>query len=118
MIEKYLKDSITDKPRLALIESLSKTNLIPPRINVELRRLDSLDHAKDSAYLIQKGFIKIIKDTLDSEDEPELVKDDEVKSKLPLPSGKEKRDSSKVKSAEAILPDKKTRAAPKDTVKN
>ena len=38
MIEKYLKDSITDKGRLARIEQLSKLNLIPSRIFREQNR--------------------------------------------------------------------------------
>lgn len=123
MIEKYLNDSITDKPRLALIESLSKTNLIPPRINMEIRRLDSLDHSKDSAYLIQKGFIKIIKDTLDTEDEPELITDKEKeqnnKNLSVQENNKRKRDSVlNSKKTEAILPDKKSRPEPRDSVKN
>jgi hypothetical protein len=75
MIEKYLKDSITDPARLDKVEKLSKLNLIPPRIFRELNRQDSMMHAKDSAYLIAKGYIRIIKDTLgldESDDEDAL----------------------------------------------
>jgi len=105
MIEKYLNDSITDKERLAKIESLSKLSLIPKRIYVEVRKQDSLRHSKDSAYLIAKGFIKIIKDTTgidDGEDEVGLTK--LIKDK----KDKENRDNKKEEpiKTEAILPGK------------
>ncbi len=76
MIEKYLKDSITDKSRLAKIDQLEKTNLIPPFIYAEFKHQDSLNHSKDSAYLLRKGYIKMMRDTLELEDDPDLdVKD-------------------------------------------
>lgn len=105
MIEKYLNDSIKDKERLAKIESLSKLSLIPKRIYVEVRKQDSLRHSKDSAYLIAKGFIKIIKDTTgidDGEDEVGLTK--LIKDK----KDKENRDNKKEEpiKPEAILPGK------------
>ena len=105
MIEKYLNDSITDKERLAKIESLSKLSLIPKRIYVEVRKQDSLRHSKDSAYLIAKGFIKIIKDTTgidDGEDEVGLTK--LIKDK----KDKENRDNKREEpiKPEAILPSK------------
>lgn len=79
MIEKYLNDSITDKGRLANIERLSNLNLMPPRIAQELRTQDSARHAGDTAYLLQKGYIKIIKDTLETEDEPDkALKEDQI----------------------------------------
>jgi penicillin-binding protein 2 len=105
MIEKYLKDSITDKERLAKIESISKLSLIPKRIYVEVRKQDSLRHSKDSAYLIAKGFIKIIKDTTgidDGEDEvglTKLIKDKKDKEN----KGNKKEEPTK---PEAILPGK------------
>ena len=122
MIEKYLKDSITDKARLARIDQLSSLNLIPPRIYKELRRQDSMRHIRDSAYLFAKGYIRSIRDTmgLDAEDEQEaldkLKKDKEsVKKELP----KKDKDSIPVKSQiEGILQDDKKRPEAKDTVKN
>ena len=124
MIEKYLRDSITDKARLDLIESMSKTNLIPPRIYIELRKQDSLRHSKDSAYLIAKGYIKSIKDTigLEQDDETDDVlekinKDKNAAAKKELP----KKDSNSLPplKPEAVLPgiDKK-KPEPKDTAKN
>jgi penicillin-binding protein 2 len=70
LVEKYLTDTISKK-RKYLEENMKKLNLIPPRIYAEVRRLDSIDHAGDSAYLIEKGFIKIIEDTTDTEKDVE-----------------------------------------------
>lgn len=121
MVEKYLKDSITDKGRLARIESLSKLNLIPSRIYVEMRRQDSLAHSKDSAYLIEKGYIRIIKDTLDmDEGDEEEALDKLKKDKEELKKEKPKKDSSDNKlriKTEAILPDEKKKPEIKDSVK-
>jgi len=114
MIEKYLKDSITDKGRLDKIDKLSKLNLLPPRIFKELRRLDSLDHAKDSAYLIQKGYIRIIRDTLEMEEEPDLEKTETIK---PNSNDQKKKDSLSLRTrGEAILPDNKKKPELKDSL--
>lgn len=121
MIEKYLKDSITDKARLAKIDQLSKLNLIPPRIYTELKRQDSLSHANDSAYLIAKGYIKIIKDTLemdqsDEEDALDKIKKDKEEYK----KGQSKKDSNNKKiisKTEAVLPDEKKKHEVKDSAK-
>lgn len=116
MIEKYLKDSITDKGRLDKIDKLSKLNLLPPRIFKEIRRLDSLDHAKDSAYLIQKGYIRIIRDTLEMEDDPELEKTETIKTNN---NDQKKKDSLSLRTrGEAILPDNKKKPELKDSLNN
>ncbi len=121
MIEKYLKDSITDKGRLARVEAMAKTNLMPPRIARELRRLDSLDHAGDSAYLIQKGYIRIIKDTLDIEDADPLQEDrDEQLLKEKMKAAQEKNKKKEqvpvTPNTEVVLPDDKKKPAPKDSL--
>lgn len=119
MIEKYLKDSITDKKRVAQIETLSKLNLIPARIYAEIRRIDSMRHSKDSAYLIAKGYIQIIKDTLEIEDEPVIIKKEDVEKvtkELMDQRNKEKEDSiPQLPNKEAILPDEKNLVSPKDS---
>jgi penicillin-binding protein 2 len=124
LIEKYLNDSITDKKRLERIDYFSKLNLIPKRIYDQLKTQDSMRHAKDSAYLIAKGYIQIIKDTmgLDEEDEQEALdkikKDKEtVKSSA---EGKENDSSTKKNTPkpEAILPKDKIKPEQKDSVKN
>jgi penicillin-binding protein 2 len=104
MIEKYLKDSITDKARLARIEQLSGLNLMPPRIFAEIRRQDSLRHSKDSAYLISKGYIMIIKDTLGMEDD--IVNKEELSSlKLKKPTEPKRPLTDSIKKVEAIKPE-------------
>lgn len=114
MIEKYLNDSIAGKERKAKAEALSKLNLIPQRIYLAMRKQDSLMHARDSAYLIAKGYIKITRDTtgLDYEDDTEgLDKLKKDKNKKPLPLT-----DSTLKPAEGILPqDKRKPVAVKDS---
>ncbi len=119
MIEKYLKDSITDKGRLAKVEQLSKLNLIPARVYREIRRQDSLMHSRDSAYLIAQGFIKIAKDTLGIEEEEtdieslEKIKKDSFKKENPK---KENNDGKMQINTEGILPNEKKKPAVKDSV--
>ncbi len=120
MIEKYLKDSITEPRRIAEIERLSKLNLIPTRIYTELKRQDSLSHSKDSAYLIAKGYIRIIKDTLemDESDEDDAL-DKLKKDKEDLKKEQPKKDSNDRKliiKTEAILPNEKKKPELKDTL--
>jgi penicillin-binding protein 2 len=122
MIEKYLKDSIKDRGRLAKIESLSKLSLIPKKIFAEMKRQDSIQHSGDSAYLIAKGFIKIIKDTIGIDDDNEdqdaiskLIKEKKDKDKEKEDDDKNKKEKEK---AAAILPDKKKKSVVKDTTNN
>lgn len=68
MIEKYLKDSITDKARLAKAKWLEDQYLIPSFVYSDFRRQDSIDHRKDTAYLRSKGYLKQLRDTLGIED--------------------------------------------------
>lgn len=119
MIEKYLKDSITEKPRLARIEQLQNLNLIPSRIYAEMRRQDSLRHSKDSAYLILKGYIKIAKDSLGIEDGDEEEGLDKMKQDEKLKKDKPAKDSGDKKimiKTEAILPDEKKKPETKDSL--
>ena len=106
MIEKYLKDSITDKARIARVEQLSNLNLMPTRIFVELRRQDSLRHSKDSAYLFAKGYIKFIRDTVGI-DEDQIDKDELEKAKKEKPGDDNKLPKDSVVKPEAILPNGK-----------
>jgi penicillin-binding protein 2 len=116
MIEKYLKDSITDKKRLADLDRLSKLNLIPPRIGVEMRKQDSIRHSKDSAYLSAKGYIKIIKDTVgiddgDNEDEINRLTTDTIKKE-----NKKKDSTNRKLETPAIIPDNKKKPATADSI--
>jgi penicillin-binding protein 2 len=69
MIEQYLKDSITEPDRKAKIDEIAKLNLMPERIYEAIRQRDSMNHVKDTSYLLEKGFLKIMKDTADIEDD-------------------------------------------------
>jgi hypothetical protein len=68
MIEKYLKDSITEPDRKAMIDRISKLNLIPARMLEAMRERDSIAHAKKQRSLLAKSYIKSIKDTTGMED--------------------------------------------------
>ena len=120
MIEKYLKDSITDPKRLDKIDKLSELNLIPVRIFNELKRQDSISHSKDSAYLIAKGYIRIIRDTmeLDETDEQDAI-DKVEKDKELIKNGQPQKDSPGVIRLRqpALLPEEKKRGI-RDTLGN
>ena len=107
MIEKYLKDSIAGEARKAQLEKMSSLNLIPPRIFNEIRQRDSIEHLKDSSYIVNK----VTKDTLDVEEEPDIKVD---KKKQNQNNGNDSIPQ-KIK-ADALLPDEKKKAAAKDSV--
>ena len=119
MIEKYLNDSIAGKDRQAKMETLSKLNLIPPRIYRETQRRDSLAHSKDSAYLIAKGYIKMIKDTMDMDASDEEDALDQIKKdKEELKKEQQKKGSSSDtlrNNPAAILPDEKKKSQKEST---
>ncbi len=121
LIEKYLKDSITDKARLARLDQLSNLNLIPARIYAQIRTQDSLRHSKDSAYLFAKGYIKLLRDTLeiDEEDEKDALEkmktDKESVQKAPAPPSKDSSNKPSLNKAEGILPNEKRKPEVKDT---
>lgn len=71
MIEQYLRDSIGGEQRKARVEQLANLDLMPARINQEIRYRDSLIHSKDPSYLLEKGYIKSIKDTKRTENNKE-----------------------------------------------
>jgi penicillin-binding protein 2 len=108
MIEKYLKDSITDKARLAKAEWLEKQYLIPSFVYSDFRRQDSIDHRNDTSYLLSNGYIRKLRDTLGIEDiDMEVDQKKEAqkpgKQKQPPPAG-----DSGSNRADLILPDNKS----------
>ncbi len=114
MIEKYLRDSIAGKERQAKAEAIAKLNLIPPRIYKALRAQDSVFHLKDTAYLLAKGYIMIMKDTMDidSEDETDIIDNiKKEKNKKPFPA----KDTSNF-SPEAILQNDKKKPLIQDSL--
>ncbi|MEN9963353.1 MAG: penicillin-binding protein 2 [Bacteroidota bacterium] len=106
MIEKYLKDSITDDARKKRIEQLSELKLMPSRIFAELRRQDSMRHSKDSAYLLAKGYIKLFIDSAEI-DEDQLDKEELQKVKKDQTPSKKKQGKDSTVKAQAILPSEK-----------
>jgi penicillin-binding protein 2 len=68
MIEKYLNDTI-DAKRIPLQERMENTNLIPPLMMQEMRRMDSLKKSREEEAELKKE-LKYIRDTLQSEDNP------------------------------------------------
>ncbi|MBK7121630.1 MAG: penicillin-binding protein 2 [Chitinophagaceae bacterium] len=118
MIEKYLNDTIAAN-RTAIVEKFEKLNLIPPRIYAEMKTVDSMLHRKDSAYLIAKGYIKLVKETIevDATTEQEIMdqlnkeKDDQKKKQ----QQKEESDNKIIIKPEAILPAEKKKPEVKDT---
>ncbi|MBI5859104.1 MAG: penicillin-binding protein 2 [Sphingobacteriales bacterium] len=95
MIEKYINDTISAK-RIAVEERMINTNLIPPLMMQEMRRMDSLKRNKETDNELKKE-LKIIKDTLQTEDNPtegEIKSEKSKDSNLPF-KGKGKRISSR-----------------------
>jgi penicillin-binding protein 2 len=115
MIEKYLKDTI-EASRKPLEERMATTNLIPPLMMKEMRRMDSLREVKERENEL-KNELKVIKDTLQSEDNPtesEVGSPKTNNSKTP----KDSQDKKPVK-ADMLVPDKQRQSLPvkKDTAK-
>jgi penicillin-binding protein 2 len=114
MIEQYLKDSIAGPERKAKVEAISKLNLMPPRIYRELRTRDSLMHLKDTSYLLAKGYIKIIKDTMDMDEQDEREALDKLRKAKQKEDQKKKELPEKIENKpnmEGILPDEKKKQA-------
>lgn len=120
MIEKYLNDTIA-KSREAIVEKFTKLNLIPPRIYSEMKSVDSLLHKKDSAYLIAKGYIKLIREgiEMDVTDEQEIL--DQIKKEKENVKKKQQQkqnSDSKLKvKPEAILSTEKKKPELKDSIR-
>lgn len=115
MIEKYLKDSITDKRRLAQIEELSKLNLIPKRIFTELRKQDSVRKSKDSSSLLAKGHMEVLADN--------VVQDEDSDRAESVRAASEKKKGNPGKNTDndtpkAVLPVNKKRPLPANSEKN
>ncbi|MEO8110666.1 MAG: penicillin-binding protein 2 [Ginsengibacter sp.] len=123
MIEKYLKDSIEGPERKAKVEALAKLNLMPARIYKEIRYRDSLIHSKDTSYLIEKGYIKMLKDSmgLENDDETDALeklktakqKDKAITDSLPPV----KNEQAPKQATDAILPERERKGNTTDSTK-
>ena len=121
MIEKYLNDTIAAS-RKAIVDKFTNLNLIPSRIYAAIKTRDSLTHAKDTAYLVAKGYIKLLRDTMemdatDEQDALEQIKQDkeDLKKGRPVKDSGDKRITIKT---EAILPKEKKKPELKDSLNN
>jgi len=103
LIEKYLKDSIVGKERKDKAEALSKLNLIPKRMKIEMAKLDSIRKVKENGQLLQK-IDKEAKDTTDIEETTENDTKIPFKPSTPIPA---KDGSNKLDSFAALLNDEK-----------
>jgi penicillin-binding protein 2 len=117
MIEKYLKDSIPEPDRKAMIDKISKLNLIPARMIEAMRERDSIAHAKKQKSQLAKSYIKSIKyttgmedvDSTDAMEELNKAKLDEQQNDS-LPSKKQNVTNP---SANAVLPDQQNKKVKK-----
>ncbi|MEQ1677241.1 MAG: penicillin-binding transpeptidase domain-containing protein, partial [Chitinophagaceae bacterium] len=98
MIEKYINDTISVK-RKALVDRMSKINLIPKMMLDKMRAKDSLAKAKE-----EEKELKNIKDTLQSEDNPTEVEVKEGKKKENKPA-KDTQNKKPVQ-PDMLIPDK------------
>jgi penicillin-binding protein 2 len=113
MIEKYLKDSITEPDRKAMIDRIAGLNLIPKRMLDAMRERDSIARAKSKNAMLAKSYIKSIKDTTGMEDvdstdameELNKIKTNDKKTDS-LPAKKQSFSNNK---PNAILPDKQNK---------
>jgi penicillin-binding protein 2 len=118
IIEKYLRDSIAEPDRKALIETISKLNLIPARMLDAMRERDSIAHAKNQKHLLEKEYIKSIKDTLGIEDEDSSYILDELNNsktdeQQKADSTPAKNQTIKGRSTNAVLPEQQKRKTKK-----
>lgn len=122
MIEKYLNDTIAAN-RQAIVDKFTNLNLIPSRIYAAIKTRDSLIHARDTAYLLEKGYIRLLRDTMDMDATEEQEALDQIKTNKEDPgkTGQQRKDSGDKKimiKTEGLLPDTKKKPEPKDSVKN
>jgi penicillin-binding protein 2 len=122
MIEKYLNDTIAAN-RQAIVDKFTNLNLIPARIYSAIKTRDSLAHAKDTAYLLEKGYLRQLRDTMDMDatDEQEALDQIKKDKEDPKKNDQSKKDSGDKKimiKTEAVLPGEKKKPELKDSVKN
>jgi penicillin-binding protein 2 len=116
MIEKYLKDTIA-ADRIPLEERMINTNLIPPLMMQEMRRMDSLKEVKNKENDLREE-LKNIQDTLQTEDNPteEEIRDDRANPSKPSSPKKDTNDK-KPFQPPMLLPDPPKKPAAKDATR-
>ncbi len=116
MIEKYINDTISAK-RKALVDRMSKINLIPKLMLDKMRAKDSLAKAREEEKELNKE-LKNIRDTLQSEDNPSAAEVKEGKKKDNKPA--KDTQSKKPVQPDMLIPDRQKEPIlnSKDSVKN
>ena len=102
MIEKYLNDTIATN-RLPLAERMSNTNLIPPLMMIEMKKMDSLKKSRQQARELEIE-LNNIKDTLQSDDIPSQ---EEVREGRPGRPAKDSGNKKKTDKPAMNIPDNK-----------
>jgi penicillin-binding protein 2 len=91
MMEKFLKDSITEKERLEKLERIAKTNLIPPLMRAKLAQMDSIKQVKD-AILLEMQREKEAQDTMEEDAfDDSLINNPKPKPIAPKPVNNNKK---------------------------
>lgn len=106
MIEKYLHDTISKKHQ-PWIDLYSNRKIVPAYIAAEVRRLDSIRNAKDTAYLIRNGYIKRAADELGIDED---INEADINTKTPKPA-KDTQNRKPVQ-GEIALPEKQPEPVP------
>jgi penicillin-binding protein 2 len=112
LIEQYLHDSIAGTSRKALVEEVSKRNLIPKLMRLAMERQDSIKQAKLNAeFLLQKAN-KEAGDTLETEEEQPDSMVKTISQQVP------KKDTTHKKTTTpAVLTDERRKLLTRKTVK-
>lgn len=111
MIEKYLKDSITDPKRIAMIETVSKLYLMPQNILDAIRKKDSTDRAREAKLLKEKDEeIDIMSDSATIQESTMPSSEEFNRAPKPLQEAKDttvppQKDTVKQRNDNALLPD-------------
>ncbi len=113
MIEKYINDTIAAK-RKPIEERMISANLIPPLMMKEMVRMDSLKRSKEKDPAL-KNELNVIKDTLQSEDNPteNEIRIEKKKDNKPARDTQDKRATWK----EMIDPNQRRNAVAKNATK-
>ena len=68
LVEKYLKDSITDPERKAKVDEFTNKNLIPKLMRLAMAKRDSLKQIKENQLLLQQKLNREAADSADAEE--------------------------------------------------
>jgi penicillin-binding protein 2 len=111
LVEKYLRDSITDPTRKAWMKEFEEKNLIPQLMKIEMEKRDSIKRVKQNEILMQKAE-KALQDSLDAEDSLNNIQPAPVKPADSKPKEKSKKQNTSVA---ALLNDEERKGSKKNS---